>query len=75
MKAARSIQPGDEISVTRGQDKWVVIVQALSDKRGSAKVAQTLYEETPESLGKREENDAMRKYQRAGMQPAEHLGE
>lgn len=72
VKPARGIEPGDEISVTRRYDKWIVIVQALSDKRGPAKVAQTLYEETPESLAKREENATMRKYQRAGMKPAEH---
>jgi ribosome-associated heat shock protein Hsp15 len=31
-----------------------VIVRGVSDKRGPAKVAQTLYEETPQSIAARE---------------------
>lgn len=72
VKPARAVNIDDQLSITRGHDEWVVIVRALSEKRGPAKVAQTLYEETEESIFKREENAAMRKYQRAGMKSAEH---
>ena len=54
VKSSRSINIGDELKITRGQFQTVVIVKALSEKRGPAKAAQMLYEETPESLEKRE---------------------
>ena len=44
-----------------------IIIKALSGKRGPAKVAQTLYEETPESIEQREKRSAERKAQFAGM--------
>ena len=54
VKSSRSINIRDELKITRGQFQTVVIVKAFSEKRGPAKVAQMLYEETPESLKKRE---------------------
>ncbi len=54
VKAARPVQPGDRLNIRRGEEEFVVIVLALSGKRGPAKVAATLYEETKESLVARE---------------------
>lgn len=53
VKPARPIQVGDEISMRLGPYEHVVRVRALSERRGSATVAATLYEETPESLAAR----------------------
>lgn len=72
VKPARAIHIDDILNITRGHVEWVVIIKALSEKRGPAEIAQTLYEETEESIFKREENAAMRKYQRAGMKSSEH---
>ena len=50
LKASKDIRVGDQLEIIRGEERFVVVVKALSSKRGSATVAQTLYEETPESL-------------------------
>ncbi|MBS0513473.1 MAG: RNA-binding S4 domain-containing protein [Proteobacteria bacterium] len=54
VKPAREVRPGDRIEITIDEDVRVVIVRAIADKRGPASVAQTLYEETPDSLARRE---------------------
>ena len=54
VKAAKEVAVGDELKITIGQTRRTVIVRAVSDKRGPAKIAQTLYEETPESVTARE---------------------
>ncbi len=54
VKAARPVQPGDRVHIRRGEEEFTVTVQALSGKRGPAKVAVTLYEETEESIAARE---------------------
>ncbi len=53
-KPAKPVKLGDEIRVQLGQFQHVVVVRALSDRRGPASVAQTLYEETAESRAARE---------------------
>lgn len=53
LKASREVRIGDELEIFRGEEKYTVIVRALSDKRGGAAVAQTLYEETPASMENR----------------------
>ncbi|TQV73918.1 ribosome-associated heat shock protein Hsp15 [Aliikangiella marina] len=60
-KPGKVVQLGETIKLRQGFDEKTVIVTALSDKRGPAKVAQTLYEETAESIRKREETTQMRK--------------
>jgi ribosome-associated heat shock protein Hsp15 len=54
VKPAREIRPGEEVEVRLGATRRTVIVTALADRRGSATVAATLYEETPESREERE---------------------
>ena len=49
VKRAKNVQLGDEVSVRVGPYEHVVVVRGLSERRGPASVAQTLYEETPES--------------------------
>ena len=54
VKPAKEIRVGDELSIRLGPYEHLVIVRALGDKRGSATVAHTLYEETAESVAARE---------------------
>jgi ribosome-associated heat shock protein Hsp15 len=50
--------------VTKGDEQWAVVVRGLSDKRGPATVAATLYEETPESRAGREQRAIERRVAR-----------
>lgn len=54
VKPARALRFGDELTVRLGELERVVVVRGLSDRRGSAQVAQGLYEETAASIAKRE---------------------
>jgi ribosome-associated heat shock protein Hsp15 len=53
-KPAREIAPGETLEIVRGTVREVVVVTGLAERRGPAKVAATLYEETPESREARE---------------------
>ena len=53
VKPAREVTAGDRLEIRRGQQRWTVIVKGVSDRRGPASVAATLYEETPESEAER----------------------
>jgi ribosome-associated heat shock protein Hsp15 len=52
-KPAKELKSGDELVIRIGDYEWSVRVLTLSDKRGSATVARTLYEESEESQQKR----------------------
>jgi ribosome-associated heat shock protein Hsp15 len=54
VKPSREVGPGDEIEVTTGQLRRTVVVRGLAERRGPAKEAVLLYEETPESMAARE---------------------
>jgi ribosome-associated heat shock protein Hsp15 len=54
VKPAKDVRIGDELRIRLGPYEHLVVVRALGDKRGSATIAQTLYEETPESVAARE---------------------
>ena len=60
-KPAKEIRIGDKLNVRAGEFQWQVHVRGLSDKRGPASLAQTLYEETAESRTRREEQLTLRK--------------
>ncbi len=62
VKPARDVKVGDRLDITIGEDTRTVIVRAIADKRGSATVAQTLYEETAESIEARERAHDLRKF-------------
>lgn len=55
VKPAYGLAVGDVLVIPVGWDDMVVTVKALADKRGSATVAKTLYEETAESAKLRAE--------------------
>jgi ribosome-associated heat shock protein Hsp15 len=54
VKPAKLIQAGDIVSVRLGPYEHVVTVRAVSERRGPATVAATLYEETDASRAARE---------------------
>lgn len=62
-KPSRAVQCGDELTIQRGPYQYTVIVHALCKHRGPATLAQSLYEETAESLAAREKLAAQRQAQ------------
>lgn len=62
VKPARSVKAGDTLDVDNGSTEWEVIVAGVSDTRGSATVAQTLYTETEKSIERRQKKAEQRKY-------------
>ncbi len=72
VKASREVKLGDEVSARQGDVTRTVKVLALSDVRGPAPVAQTLYEETPESLALREKASLQRRIAREPALSIEH---
>lgn len=69
VKPSRSIQVGDRLSITRGEYVYDIQIQGLSAHRGPAKQAQSLYEESAESMAERRSLAEERRLQRAS-QPA-----
>jgi ribosome-associated heat shock protein Hsp15 len=61
IKPSRNVKVNDRLLIDNGSDRWEVIVAALSDKRGPAPVARTLYFETDESIAKRENDKTARR--------------
>lgn len=62
-KPGKIVEPGAVIRVPAGWDVKELIIKSLAEKRLPAKDAQLLYEETPDSLAKREKNQEARKLQ------------
>ena len=60
-KSSREINIGTTLEIRQGWDEKTVIVKVLSDKRGSARQAALLYEESAESIEKRQLNTEHRK--------------
>ena len=54
-KASREVRCGDSVSFRQGAIARTVVVRGISNARGSAPVAQQLYEETTESISAREQ--------------------
>ncbi|UZP74068.1 RNA-binding protein [Candidatus Paraluminiphilus aquimaris] len=61
VKVSREITIGERLAIKQGWEEKEVIVKSLSDQRGPAPVAQMLYEETPESVQRREREAQARK--------------
>lgn len=68
-KPARTVRVGDAMRIVRGDETFEIEVLALSDQRGPASVAQTLYAESDESKAQRLETIASLRAGRAGYQP------
>jgi ribosome-associated heat shock protein Hsp15 len=54
-KPSRSVKIGDRLAIDNGATEWEVLVDGLSDVRGSATIAQALYTETEDSIARRQQ--------------------
>jgi ribosome-associated heat shock protein Hsp15 len=64
VKPAKGVRPGDSVEVTAGDVRREVVVRGLAERRGPAAAAQSLYEETPESIARREQRSLERRLAR-----------
>jgi ribosome-associated heat shock protein Hsp15 len=71
-KPARDIKPQDTVMLRQGDITRTVLVIVLSQSRGSAPVAQALYQETPESLSLRAKVTEQRRLAREPALSIEH---
>lgn len=55
VKPARAVRVGDHLSITRGEDRIDIAVCNLATRRGPATAAALLYEETADSIARREQ--------------------
>ena len=69
-KPARSVRTTDIIEMRRDGISRTVVVRAVSEVRGPAPVAQTLYVETPESVALREKQAQERRF---GAEPSQAI--
>ena len=60
-KASKFVELGALLSIRQGDTSKEIEVKILSDQRRGAPEAQTLYEETPDSIKKREQYQILRK--------------
>ena len=67
VKPSREVKVGDQLSITRGQVRFDVVVSALNAQRRPAKEAQLLYTETEDSIKTREQQAEMNKMLSASM--------
>ena len=67
IKTSKELQVGDTLTIRQGNasvaEQKTIIIKALSDNRGSATIATTLYDETQESIATREFFAQQRKLQ------------
>lgn len=61
VKVSREIAVGDTLQIRQGWDEKVVLIKQLNDQRRGATEAQLMYEETAESLERREAQALARK--------------
>ena len=63
-KPGKEVKPGTQLTITKDTYRWDVTIIALSNQRRSAKEAVLLYEETAESLAKRQQQIIQQREQR-----------
>jgi ribosome-associated heat shock protein Hsp15 len=71
VKPSKDVRAADTVEVRIGELQRTVVVTAVAEKRGSATVAATLYDETPDSVARRERHAAER---RLALPPGGDLG-
>ena len=64
IKASRRLRRGETVHIRRGVQAWDVVVRGLREERRPAPQAQTLYEETPQSIERRTSEQARREQAR-----------
>jgi len=60
-KASKNVEIGALLSIRQGDLLFEVSIEAISEHRKGAPIAQTLYKETEKSIAKREEYQILRK--------------
>ena len=65
VKPSREVKVGDRLLINKAPYNFEITVLALAARRGSASLAQTLYEESDSSRLKRDELAAQRRAERA----------
>ncbi len=71
-KPSRTVRVGDALNIARGEERFEVEVLALSEQRGPAGVASTLYAESEHSRMLREQTRAQRAAERNGYRAPVH---
>lgn len=67
IKPSRNIQINDRLNITRNNEKYVITVEGLNDKRRPAKEAQLLYKEDESSIEARESEREIRRINNASV--------
>lgn len=67
-KPSRAVRMGDALRIVRGEEVFEITVAGLSDQRGPASVAQTLYSEDEAARARRVALAAERRAARSGYQ-------
>jgi len=65
-KPSKLVHVGDVLMVVRGEERFEIVVAALSVQRGPAPAARRLYRETEQGLAAREKAAEQRRLQNAG---------
>ena len=66
-KVSKEVAVGDFLTIRRGWTEETILIEALSEQRGNATAARTLYAETTQSIERREAEVARRRMERAGL--------
>ena len=74
VKVSREVSPGDILRIRQGWDEREVTVLATSEQRRSAPIARTLYEETQDSIHRRERAAEARRAAGAMARPTQKPG-
>ncbi len=70
VKPAHEVKVGDLVVLRKENLQWQIVVQMLSERRGPAQLARTLYEETAASRAERQRRQDLRRF---GAEPAAAL--
>tara|TARA_A100001011_G_C13874109_1_gene660215 strand:+ start:189 stop:605 length:417 start_codon:yes stop_codon:yes gene_type:complete len=54
-KPSRIVHLQDQLKIKKGKLSWLIIIVSLSDRRGSANIAATLYKESQSSIENRQQ--------------------
>ena len=64
VKPAKHVHSTDVVEVKVAEARWTITVLEVADKRGSARIAATLFEETAESMAERKRGAEERRLSR-----------
>lgn len=67
VKPSRNVQVNDRLNINRNNEKYLVTVEGLNDKRRPAKEAQLLYSEEQKSIEARESEREIRRINNASV--------